>query len=49
MTDLVIHAIGLGGGSLAISQMPGLTGGYKDDVDFIRLEAVVGDHDNDAW
>jgi hypothetical protein len=36
MTDLVIHALGVGGGSLAISQMPGLMGGYKDDLDLIR-------------
>lgn len=36
MTDLVIHALGIGGGSLAISQMPGLQGGYKDDLEFIR-------------
>lgn len=36
MTDLVIHALGVGGGSLAISQMPGRLGGYKDDLDFIR-------------
>ena len=36
MTDLVIHALGVGGGSLAISQMPGLMGAYKDDLDFIR-------------
>ena len=36
MTDLVIHALGLAGGSLAISQMPGRMGGYADDLDFIR-------------
>lgn len=36
MSDLVIHALGVGGGSLAISQMPGRMGGYKDDLDFIR-------------
>lgn len=36
MADLVIHAIGVGGGSLAISQMPGRGGDYQSDLDFIR-------------
>ncbi|MGB7318698.1 MAG: protein-tyrosine phosphatase family protein [Planktotalea sp.] len=36
MADLVIHALGVGGGSLAISQLPGLKGDYKADLDFIR-------------
>ena len=36
MADLVIHALGVGGGLLALSQMPGLKGGYKDDLEFIR-------------
>ena len=36
MADLVIHALGVGGGSLAISQMPGRDGDYKADLDFIR-------------
>ena len=36
MTDLVIHALGVGGGSLAISQLPGLQGAYAADLAFIR-------------
>ncbi len=36
MADLVIHALGVAGGSLAISQMPGRLGGYGADLDFIR-------------
>ncbi len=36
MADLVIHAVGVAGGSLAISQMPGGGGDYKADLDFIR-------------
>ena len=36
MADLVIHALGVGGGSLAISQMPGRGGDYSADLDFIR-------------
>ncbi|WP_293446800.1 protein-tyrosine phosphatase family protein [Planktotalea sp.] len=36
MTDLVIHALRVADGSLAISQVPGRMGGYGDDLDFIR-------------
>lgn len=36
MTDLVLHALGVGGGSLAISQMPGLKGDYEGDLAFVR-------------
>lgn len=36
MADLVIHALGVGGGSLAIAQLPGLLGDYGADLDFIR-------------
>lgn len=36
MSDLVIYALGVAGGSLAISQMPGRSGDYAEDLDFIR-------------
>lgn len=36
MTDLVIHALGVAGGSLAISQMPGKRGDYAGDLAFVR-------------
>ncbi|WP_085306726.1 protein-tyrosine phosphatase family protein [Planktotalea arctica] len=36
MADLVIHVLGVVGGSLAISQMPGRGGDYAADLDFIR-------------
>lgn len=36
MTDLVIHALGVAGGSLAICQMPGRGGKYQSDLEFIR-------------
>lgn len=36
MTDLVLHSLSVGGGSLALSQMPGRDGDYQGDLDFIR-------------
>lgn len=36
MTDLVIHALECMGGSLALCQMPGRTGDYPGDLEFIR-------------
>jgi protein-tyrosine phosphatase len=36
MTDLIIHALRVAEGSLAISQVPGREGRYDDDLDFIR-------------
>ena len=36
MSDLVLHSLGVGGGLLAISQLPGRQGDYAGDLDFIR-------------
>ncbi|MGH1576557.1 protein-tyrosine phosphatase family protein [Planktotalea sp.] len=36
MSDLIIHALRVADGSLAICQMPGREGNYEDDLDFIR-------------
>lgn len=36
MTDLVIHALSVGGGILALSAMPGAGGRYRADIDHVR-------------
>jgi len=36
MADLILHTLSVGGGLLALSPMPGKSGDYAGDVDFIR-------------
>ncbi len=60
MTDLVLHALSVGGGLLALSQMPGRHGNYVSDLAFVRewrpsvvltltTRGELADHDADRF